>query len=66
MSQPASKPPTRKTARASKASPGRIGRSPITGTIILAPYPKKGGMAPEKIRAIVDAMLAAEAAQKAK
>ena len=49
MSKSSAKPST---------APVRIGRSPVTGVYILAPYPKKGGMDPKKIRAVVEAMVA--------
>ena len=41
-----------------KTAPVRIGRSPLTGTYILAPYPKKGGTDPKIIREVVRAVIA--------
>ncbi len=53
MSKPASK---------SKTAPVRIGRSPLTGTYIFAPYPKKGGTDPKIIREVVRAVIASRKA----
>ena len=63
MSEPAAKPKsTRKSAAKSKTAPVRIGRSPVTGQYILAPYPKKGGTDPKIIKAVVEAVIASRKA----
>ena len=46
----------------SKTAPVRIGRSPVTGTYILAPYPKKGGSDPKVIREAVRTVVASRKA----
>ncbi len=49
---------TKSSAR-SKTAPVRIGRSPVTGLFVLAPYPKKGGTVdPRKIQAVVKSVAA--------
>lgn len=70
MSEPAAKSKSTHKSSAktsvggkSKTAPVRIGRSPITGGYILAPYPKKGGTVdPKLIREAVNAVVASRKA----
>lgn len=42
-----------KTSPKSSTAARRLGRSSVTGGFIMAPYPKKGGIDPKKIEAVV-------------